>query len=584
MQEVVSVINSQYIEDFSNKRIECPSCSQGRKKKNQRTLSLSREGNKVLYQCWHCQLSGVVDMNKKNNLVEKKVEKITPLKISKTASQKNGENKFESKMLTDRGISEDTAKKYGVLFDKRGFNGVGVQDAIGFPYYNEENVYAIKWRTVEGKNFTQEGSARTLFGLDRLTINDLIVICEGEFDALALYESGIDCALSVPNGAVMKVSNNKISPQEDKKFAYIWNANDQLDNVEKVVICCDKDSSGEALTEELARRIGKNKVWLATLPEDCKDANETLLKHGKEILKECIDNSEPYPLSGLYKSEHYENSVIDLYDKGFMQGASTGYQNVDELFKIAGGQLSVVTGIPSSGKSEFIDMIMMNLAKKEDWKFAICSFENPPDLHIAKLVEKYVDKPFFSGAMARMNEDERDNALKFIEEHFMFLDYTNGESATIESILEKSIGAVRQLGCRGLVIDPYNYIEMDRTTGNETDNISTMLTKISQFAKAHDIHVFFIAHPHKLYPDMKGKIPVPSGYSISGSASWFAKCDLGITVHRGDGTDVEIHCWKCRFKWVGKQGETMLEYYPPTGVYSEKNNEVVYGEEYDWEF
>ena len=109
----------------------------------------------------------------------------------------------------------------------------------------------------------------------------------------ALYESGIDCALSVPNGAVMKVSNNKISPQEDKKFAYIWNANDQLDNVEKVVICCDKDSSGEALTEELARRIGKNKVWLATLPEDCKDANETLLKHGKEILKECIDNSDP---------------------------------------------------------------------------------------------------------------------------------------------------------------------------------------------------------------------------------------------------------------------------------------------------
>ena len=101
MQEVVSVINSQYIEDFSNKRIECPSCSQGRKKKNQRTLSLTREGNKVLYQCWHCQLSGVVDMNKKNNLVEKKVEKITPLKISKTASQRNGKNKFESKMLTD---------------------------------------------------------------------------------------------------------------------------------------------------------------------------------------------------------------------------------------------------------------------------------------------------------------------------------------------------------------------------------------------------------------------------------------------------------------------------------------------------
>jgi twinkle protein len=306
-----------------------------------------------------------------------------------------------------------------------------------------------------------------------------------------------------------------------------------------------------------------------------------LLEHGKEVLVECIANAEPYPLSALYNSTHYENSVIDLYDKGFMSGASTGFKNVDELFTVAGGQLSVVTGIPSSGKSEFIDMIMMNLAKKEGWKFAVCSFENPPDFHIAKMVEKYVDKPFFSGATKRMNEDERDNALRFIEEHFMFIDYTNGESATIDSILEKSIGAVRQMGCRGLVIDPYNYIEMDKST-SETDSISNMLTKVSQFAKAHDIHVFFISHPTKMYPDTNGKIPVPTGYSISGSASWFAKADMGITVQRGEGTSVDIHVWKCRFKWIGKQGIARLEYYCPTGVYSEQTIDDV--DNYDWTF
>ena len=180
-----------------------------------------------------------------------------------------------------------------------------------------------------------------------------------------------------------------------------------------------------------------------------------------------------------------------------------------------------------------------------------------------------------------MNEDERDNALRFIEEHFMFIDYTNGESATIDSILEKSIGAVRQMGVRGLVIDPYNYIEMDKST-SETDSISNMLTKVSQFAKAHDIHVFFISHPTKMYPDTNGKIPVPTGYSISGSASWFAKADMGITVQRGEATDVDIHVWKCRFKWIGKQGIARLEYYPPTGVYSEQTIDDV--DNYDWTF
>ena len=161
----------------------------------------------------------------------------------------------------------------------------------------------------------------------------------------------------------MKVSNNKIDPSEDKKFQYVWNASEQLDQAKKIVLCCDNDDAGKSLTEELARRIGKNKVWIASIPSEYKDANEMLVSAGSDALCQVIEDAEPYPLSGLYKSNHYENSVIDLYEKGFMQGVSTGYSNVDDLFKIAGGQLSVVTGIPSSGKSEFIDMVMMNLAK-----------------------------------------------------------------------------------------------------------------------------------------------------------------------------------------------------------------------------
>ena len=578
--QIENVINSEYLDDNQNKRILCPECSQNRKKKNQKTLSLTRDGDSILYQCHHCQLSGVVNMNKRIVPTKSVPAKLTPISIAKTGSPIPNK-KSEIQMLKDRGISEATSEKYGVMFDKRGFNGAGYQDAIGFPYFYDGKPYAIKWRTVEGKNFTQEGSARTLFGLESLNIKDLIVIVEGEFDALALYEAGIDCAVSVPNGAVMKVNNNKISPQEDKKFAYIRNASDQLDKIKKIVLCCDSDSSGSALTEELSRRIGKNKVWLAKLPEGCKDANQTLVEHGKEVLVECINNAEPYPLSALYKSTHYENSVVELYEKGFMQGVSTGFKNVDELFTVAGGQLSVVTGSATSGKSEFIDMIMMNLAKKEDWKFAVCSFENPCDIHIIKLVEKFIDKPFFSGATQRMNEDERDNALKFVEEHFMFIDYMNGEPATIDSIIEKSIGAVRQMGVRGLVIDPYNYIAMDKSY-SETDSISNMLTKISQHAKAHDLHVFMIAHPTKLYPDHNGKLPVPKGYAISGSASWFAKADMGITVQREDGTDVDIHVWKCRFKWLGKQGVARLEYYCPTGVYSEQVIDDI--DSYDWKF
>ena len=49
---------------------------------------------------------------------------------------------------------------------------------------------------------------------------------------------------------------------------------------------------------------------------------------------------------------------------------------------------------------------MMNLAQKESWKFAVCSFENPPSMHIAKMCERYTERPFYKGPNERMSESE----------------------------------------------------------------------------------------------------------------------------------------------------------------------------------
>tara|TARA_R110000782_G_scaffold4231_1_gene14958 strand:- start:1724 stop:2416 length:693 start_codon:yes stop_codon:yes gene_type:complete len=211
---------------------------------------------------------------------------------------------------------------------------------------------------------------------------------------------------------------------------------------------------------------------------------------------------------------------------------------------------------------------MINMAQKSHWKFAICSFENPPHFHIAKLAEKIIGKPFFDGPNQRISNEELDTAIDFIDKHFVFLDQKDGVVSSIDSIIDRAKQAVLRLGVRGLVIDPYNYIEQDGT--EEHISISAMLTKVTTFCKAHGIHCWFVAHPAKVYPKEDGTYPVPKGMSISGSAAWFAKADLGITVHRTD-DDVEVHCWKCRFKWVGKQGVTNLNYDLLSGRYSEQN-------------
>jgi twinkle protein len=123
------------------------------------------------------------------------------------------------------------------------------------------------------------------------------------------------------------------------------------------------------------------------------------------------------------------------------------------------------------------------------------------------------------------------------------------------------------MGVRGLVIDPYNYIELDKTNSTETEAISNMLTRVQKFCKAHDVHTWFIAHPSKI--NRSGvEQPRPDGMSISGSMAWWAKTDCGITVHRQD-QYVEIACWKSRYRWVGTQGETTLLYNKTSGTYIE---------------
>ena len=545
-------------------RIACPSCSETRKKKREKTLSVTvnPDGTK-LYFCHHCGESGSIFRKKEYFKKESNVTRIQPRATVDESAIKN--------FFNSRGILWSQDIDLPVISGKRYFNGFGELDAVGFVYGDQSQPSAIKWRAINQKAFTQEGAARHFYGIEFIPddAKELIIV-EGECDALALASAGI-AAVSCPNGAPQMVSGKSFSPEDDNKFSYIWEARELIDRCDKIILATDNDKAGHALAEEIARRIGRAKCWAINYPAGCKDANEVIQQHGVEALKDVVSKSQPLPLKGVYSAKSYIQDVQDIFAKGVGSGESTGIASIDDLFTIAEGQLSVVTGVPSSGKSEFVDQIMVNLAQNCSWKFAVASFENPPHFHIAKLSEKIVGKAFFEGEAERMTNKELTDCSNFIDKHFVFLDSRDGAVSTIDSIIDRAKQAVMRLGIRGLVIDPYNYIEKN-TQSDESQSISSMLTKVTAFAKAHGVHVWFIAHPAKMYTREDGSMPIPTGMSISGSAAWFAKADLGVTVHRV-GDDTEIHCWKSRFKWIGKQGAVPLAYDKSTGRYSEWQSE-----------
>jgi len=546
-------------------RVVCPFCTPERRKQKSKDMTLTRKPDgAVVYFCHHCLENGSVQPQK---------QEIT---LSAVPSKVITSNKLEERhyaYLQSRGISKVTADKMGLFAADKWFARLDKKsDAIGFPYYRDGALVSAKYRSFPEKDFTQDsGGAHDFFALDKVEKGKPLIIVEGEIDCLTLIEAGIENVVSVPSGAPIKVADGKVLPSEDKRFSYVWNAREIIDAAPYIVLATDQDAPGQALAEELARRIGKEKCRVAKFNK--KDLNEVFLSDDDptrtpgEIIADIIADAHPYPIAGLTDPSAYADRLNDLYAKGTGKGFSTGYSSVDTIYTVAPGQLTVVTGYPSSGKSNFVDQLMINLARTHDWKFAICSFENQPEIHISRLMEIYTKKRFFDGR-GRMNEQERDQAFKFVQDHFLFIDNNGEEPSTLDSILERARIGVKRMGIRGLVIDPYNYIDLNKTNSTETEAISNMLTRVQRFCKAHDVHTWFVAHPSKI--NRSGvEQPRPDGMAISGSMAWWAKADCGITVHRLE-EYVEIAVWKSRYRWVGTQGETTLLYNKVSGTYEEQ--------------
>jgi twinkle protein len=262
---------------------------------------------------------------------------------------------------------------------------------------------------------------------------------------------------------------------------------------------------------------------------------------------------------------------MHYYFQGEQKGLSTGWDNLDGLYTVGTGQLTIVTGIPSHGKSEFLDALMVNLAKTHGWIFAVCSPENLPlSRHVAKIAEKYTRKPFFPGRQERMSPNEWAQAIQWIHEHFYWI--VPDDAMSIQTLLAKTKALVFRHGVRGLVLDPWNEFEHKRPPSyTETEYIAETLGKITRFARRTGIHVWLVAHPSKLYRKDDGTYPVPTPYDISGSAHWRNKATNCLCVWRDDQDNttarVEVHVQKVRFKSYGRQGMGEFKWDRGTGCY-----------------
>ncbi|MBF0410954.1 MAG: toprim domain-containing protein [Candidatus Riflebacteria bacterium] len=535
----------------------CPQCSPGRKKKNYPCLNVNTE--KGIWHCWHCEWSGSLKDGVYNK--PEPVRKTPVYSKPKFTAQLNISDKWSS-WLIKRGISFNTMKRNKIFSGPVYMPQIeGESDCIIFPYYRNGELINSKYRDIE-KNFRMHsGAERILYGYD--DISETVIWVEGEIDKLSMEEAGFKNCVSVPDGA--PAPNTK---DFSRKFTFLENAMEKLNSVKRHILAVDNDLPGKTLESELVRRLGPEKCFLVHFPSGCKDSNEVLLKYGKEELRSIIENCRSYPIEGVFAAEDCYEDVVNTYISGVQKGLSTGFENVDEFYSVRPGEWTVITGMPGSGKSEWLDQLTVNLALSSDWKIGVCSPENQPiKEHIIKLVEKLIGKPFGDGRRERLSIEELNSAIAWLNEHYFFI---LPERITLDNIMERAKSLIHSKGINGLIIDPWNEVEAVKPSNmNETEYISQCLAKIRRFARENMIHLWIVAHPVKLQKDQKsGKFPVPDLYDISGSAHWRNKADNGIVVHREfQATAVDIWIKKVRFKAVGKVGKASLNYDIPTGRY-----------------
>ena len=508
---------------FGQHKEICPKCSHTRKKKSDMPLSVNIGTDSITWTCHHCNWQG--GFNDKVNNVTSFQKSIPPKDITSPISSVLSDN--ASDWLQKRGISRETAEKFGLYT---------LNNNLCFPYYYDGKVVNIKHRSKD-KRFSQEaGALQTLFNVDRLKKNwkvkKSVIFVEGEMDVLALAECSIDNCVSLPNGAPKQAKYDN----DDKRFT-AFAQSEWIFDADDVIIFTDQDEAGKALQLELVHRFGKDICRLVKLPnsEDgsiVKDANEALVKLGKQVIIDAVINAEAFPIEGVHRPREYHDMVQDIYEGKTQKAYSTGFKKLDEIYKIMPSTFHLVTGIPNHGKSNFLDQILMNLAEDLGWKFAVYSPEHSTPNHIRRLLEKRVRKPFDIGEYERMSQDELNSGIDFIDHHFRFIENTDA-IPTIEYILQKAKVAKIRYGINGLVIDPFNQISPERDYNKrEDEHIRDIIAKCQQFARNHQIVVWMVAHPHKLHRNDSGVIPPPDLYQVSGSAHWANMADVGLVIHR----------------------------------------------------
>ena len=538
----------------------CVKCNDTRKHKGNHSLTVNNEEGNRWFKCWNCNFSGNLDLMDKYEKVAEKSR--MPKQIAETYSKEVRE------YLEKRGIDQKTALKEKI-YEYSMRTPDGSKPIMGFPFYINLTLVNVKFFNVRWKagddspkwwQMSRDLGTKAIFlGMQSLSFDEEdkseVIITEGEWDWLTWKQCGYKNVVSVPMGAP-----NPDAKEFDKEFDYATDKYVQsvFADVKTIIFSTDNDRPGIKLRNQLALIFGKERCKYINYPGGYKDINdvfkgnnksETLLPAlGKAGVDECYQNLNTFPFKGVVRPQDVREELEILASDGFTPGLGIGVPEIDKYFTLKRKHFTVITGLPSSGKSVFARWYLSEFVRhndKEDIKWAMFTPENRPvSREQAKLAEVITGLSFKRGYKTSMTEDVRSKTMRYIQKHFFFIapskmnfeswdgKITPDKVNTMDSLLDYLIALKKTENIFGFVIDAWNKIEHEQPKNQtETQFISQQLDYLINFCDVYDLHCMLIAHPTKI--EKQGiNYRMPCLYDIKGSSAWKEKPDIGIVLHR----------------------------------------------------
>jgi twinkle protein len=434
------------------------------------------EDGRVNFYCFSCKKS-IRDVEKPEDTI-----------IQTTMPELNISS-LRSLDIPSRGIGEDVMKIFGCKVECDENNGL--PKTVYFPYFKEGEIVGWKVRSLEEKRFWAVGDIRNaeLFGQQNVQAgNKLLIITEGEFDALAAKEmlfrkSKNYAVVSIPNGA----SGAKRAVQDNMEF---------VESFSNVVLAFDMDDPGKQAAKDVAEVLSPGKVKIASYKSG-KDANELLLSDKETEFLQAINSAKEHRPDGIVR---LSQTWDELWKGDNTLSIPYPWSGLNKkLYGIRPREIVVIGSGSGLGKSSIMRELQYHLFKNTEDNIGILALEENVGRTNWGILSIEANAPL------HIREERKDRNITTAEVKSLwdktigtgrFVAYDHWGSTSEENLLSKIRYMIKAMECKWIFLDHISIVVSDsgEISENERIAIDTIMTRCRSLVEETGAGMFIVTH------------------------------------------------------------------------------------------